>query len=142
MRGDEGIGLKLERQQQSAYLRALAVPEVAKAPGIEAPLDASRRDRRGHDKARRRARAPCGGGARCARALYHRLKSRRGPGKAIIAVASSMLGSIYHMLTNKVPYRDLGADHFDKKSKERIIKGCVRRLEQLGCKVELEQQAA
>jgi transposase len=77
-----------------------------------------------------------------ARALYHRLKTRRGPGKAIIAVASSMLGSIYHMLIKEVPYKDLGADHFDKKSKERIIRGYVRRLEQLGCKVELEQQAA
>ena len=77
-----------------------------------------------------------------ARALFHRLKTRRGPGKAIIAVASSMLGSIYHMLKKEVPYKDLGADHFDTKSKERIIRGCVRRLEQLGCKVELEQQAA
>lgn len=76
------------------------------------------------------------------RAQFHRLKTRRGPGKAIIAVASSMLGAIYHMLTKEVPYKDLGADHFDKKSKERIIRGCVRRLEQLGCKVELEQQAA
>jgi hypothetical protein len=46
------------------------------------------------------------------------------------------------MLTKEVPYKNLGADHFDKTSKERIIRGCVRRLEQLGCKVELEQQAA
>ena len=76
------------------------------------------------------------------RAKDHRLKTRRGPGKAIIAVASSMLGSFYQMLTKDVPSKELGADHFDNKSKERIIRGCVRRLEHLGCKVELQQQAA
>ncbi len=77
-----------------------------------------------------------------ARALFHRLESRRGPGKAIIVVAASLLGAIYHMLSKEVLYNELGADHFDTKSKDRIIRGCVRRLEQLGCKVDLEQQAA
>ena len=52
-------------------------------------------------------------------------------------MASSILGSVYYMLTQEVPYKELGADHFDKKSKDRIIRGCVRRLEQLGCKVDL-----
>lgn len=75
------------------------------------------------------------------RALFNRLKSRRGPGKAIIAVAASMLGAIYHMLRRQVSYRDLGGDHFDKKSKERIIQGCLRRLKHLGCEVSLQQAA-
>lgn len=75
------------------------------------------------------------------RAQFHRLKSRRGPGKAIIAVAASMLGAIYHMLRKEVPYKDLGADHFEKKSKDRIIQGCLRRLKHLGCEVELKQAA-
>jgi len=39
------------------------------------------------------------------RAQVHRLKSRRGPGKAISAVAASMLGAIYYMLNEAVPYR-------------------------------------
>lgn len=76
-----------------------------------------------------------------ARAQFHRLKSRRGPGKAIIAVAASMLTAIYHMLRKEVPYRDLGADHFEKRGKERIIQGCLRRLKHLGCEVELKQAA-
>jgi transposase len=75
------------------------------------------------------------------RAQFYRLKSRRGPGKAIIAVAASMLGAIYHMLRKEVPYKDLGADHFKKKGKERIIQGCLRRLKHLGCEVELKQAA-
>ena len=45
-------------------------------------------------------------------AQYLRLCSRRGPQKAICAVAASMLTAIYHMLTNGTLYQDLGADHF------------------------------
>jgi len=77
-----------------------------------------------------------------ARALSHRLETRRGQGLAIIAVAASMLGAIYRMFSKEVPYQELGADPFDKRSKDRINRGCVRRLEQLGRKVDLEQQAA
>ena len=44
-----------------------------------------------------------------ARALFHRLESRRGPGKAIIAVAASMLGAIYHILSKEVPSNSSGA---------------------------------
>ena len=75
------------------------------------------------------------------RAKFYRLKARRGPGKAIIAVTASMLGAIYHMLSKHVPYKDLGAEHFEQKSKEKIIQGCVRRLKHLGCEVELKQAA-
>ena len=76
------------------------------------------------------------------RAKFYGLKSRRGPGKAIIAVAASMLVANYHMLQRGVPYRDLGADHFvESHGKERIARGCVRRLEHLGYKVELHEAA-
>jgi transposase len=75
------------------------------------------------------------------RAQYFRLRGRRGPGKAIVAVASSMLGAIYNMLKKEVPYKDLGADHFEKRGKEQIIRGCLRRLKHLGCEVELKQVA-
>jgi transposase len=37
--------------------------------------------------------------------------------KAICAVAASMLTRIYHMLKNGTKYKDLGADHFDRRSK-------------------------
>jgi transposase len=50
------------------------------------------------------------------RAQFLRLKSRRGPKKAILAVAASML-TAYYMLKDGVDYRDLGADHFDRRDK-------------------------
>ena len=41
--------------------------------------------------------------------------SRRGPKKAICAVAASMLTAIYHMLKDGTEHQDLGADHFDRR---------------------------
>jgi transposase len=75
------------------------------------------------------------------RALFYRLKARRGPGRAIIAVAASMLGAIYHMLRDGVPYRDLGADHFEKRDRQHITGSLVRRLQHLGYQVDLREAA-
>src|SRR5208337_5175684 len=47
------------------------------------------------------------------KAQFNRLKARRGPKKAICAVAASMLTAIYHVLKNGVEHNDLGAGHFD-----------------------------
>jgi transposase len=76
------------------------------------------------------------------RAQFHRLKSRVGPMKAIIAVAASMLGAVFHMLTTGSEYKDLGASHFDRRDQAKLAKRLVRRLEGLGLKVTVEQQAA
>src|SRR5215217_4752914 len=46
-------------------------------------------------------------------AQFRRLVRRRGVYKAIIAVAHSLLVIIYHMLRDKRPFTDLGADYFD-----------------------------
>jgi transposase len=50
-------------------------------------------------------------------AQFHRIRSRRGPKKAIIAIAASMLSAIYHMLKDGTMYQDLGANHFDSGKK-------------------------
>jgi transposase len=71
------------------------------------------------------------------RAQFLRIKSRRGAKKAIMAVAASMLTACYFMLRDRVPFRDLGAKHFDRHDARRTIGRLVRRLENLGCKVEL-----
>jgi transposase len=42
-------------------------------------------------------------------AQYHRLRSRRGPKKAIGAVASSLLTTAYHMLKSGTLYQDPSA---------------------------------
>jgi transposase len=70
-------------------------------------------------------------------ALYHRLARRRGKYKAALAVAHSVLVSIYHMLRDGRPYADLGADYLDRADVTRIQQHHVRRLQQLGYAVTL-----
>lgn len=74
-------------------------------------------------------------------AQFLRLKSRRGPKKAILAVAASMLTAAYFMLRDGVEYRDLGADHFNRRDKTKAIGRLLRRLQDLGCEVELKHAA-
>jgi len=74
-------------------------------------------------------------------AQYRRLASRRGRKKAAVAVAHSMLESIYHMLKRHVEYQDLGPHHFDTLEPDRLTRYLVKRLENLGHKVTLEPRA-
>jgi len=76
------------------------------------------------------------------RAQYYRLARRRGKNKALMAVAHSMLVALYHVLREKRPFQDLGADYFDQLDTTRIERHHVRRLEQLGFKVDLTPVAA
>jgi hypothetical protein len=76
------------------------------------------------------------------RAQFLRIKARRGAKKAIMAVAASMLQACYFMLRDGVVYRDLGPDHFDRHDKRKAIGRLLRRLENLGCEVEVKTLAA
>lgn len=75
-------------------------------------------------------------------AQYLRLRSRRGPQKAICAVAASILTAVYHILKNGTPYQDLGADHFTRRSPVTQAQRHVRRLQQMGYTVQLTPIAA
>ncbi len=76
------------------------------------------------------------------RAQYYRIARRRGKNKALMAVAHSILVALYHVLRERRPYQDLGADYFDRLDTSRVERHYVRRLEQLGFKVELTPAAA
>lgn len=70
-------------------------------------------------------------------AQFQRLRARRGPKKAIIAVAASMLTAAYYILRDAVPYKDLGSEHFTRRNKEHEVKRLKKRLEGLGFAVEV-----
>jgi transposase len=72
------------------------------------------------------------------RAQFLRLKSRRGPKKAIVAVAASMLTAAYFMLRNGVEYHDLGARYFTERDKTETANRLLRRLRDLGVTVEIK----
>jgi transposase len=72
-------------------------------------------------------------------AQYHRLRGRRGPGKATMAVAHSVLVIAYHVLDQGVAYQELGDDYFQQRqSAEHYQRQLVRQLERLGHQVTLE----
>jgi len=72
---------------------------------------------------------------------YHRLAGRRGKKRAIGAVKHSLLVTVYFMLRDYKPYKDLGADYFDKLNPQHQIRYHVRKLKDLGQKVELSPMA-
>ena len=75
-------------------------------------------------------------------AQYHRLRARRGAKKAVGAVAASILTAAYHMIANGTFYQDLGADHFERRTKPTQIKRLVAKLQSLGYEVEIKPRAA
>ena len=75
-------------------------------------------------------------------AQYHRIARRRGKNRAVLAVGHSVLVIAYHILRDKRPYRDLGADYFDHLDAARIERHHVHRLEQLGYTVTLTPKDA
>lgn len=75
-------------------------------------------------------------------AQYFRLRSRRGPKKAVGAVAASILTAAYHMLKNGTLYQDLGASHFDNRDKGKQVLRLVNRLKNLGFDVQITSIAA
>jgi transposase len=66
------------------------------------------------------------------RAQFQRLRQRRGPKKAVCAVAASMLTAIWHILRDGTVYQDLGADHFHKRSPEQQAHHLARQIAKLG----------
>jgi transposase len=74
-------------------------------------------------------------------AQFFRIKSRRGPKKAIIAVAASMLTAAYYILRDDVDYRDLGSDYFDRIDRTKAATRLVKRLSNLGFTVEIKDVA-
>jgi transposase len=76
------------------------------------------------------------------RAQFLRIKARRGAKKAVVAVAASILQAAFYMLRDGVEYRDLGADHFVRRDKAKVIGRLVRRLGDLGCEIEIKAMTA
>ncbi|HEX6606384.1 MAG TPA: IS110 family transposase, partial [Chloroflexia bacterium] len=69
-------------------------------------------------------------------AQFHRLRQRRGPKKAICAVAASILTAAWHMLRNGTFYQDLGPDHFSRRAQGGRTARLVKQLTALGYTVQ------
>jgi transposase len=71
-------------------------------------------------------------------AQYRRIAARRGKKRALVALGHTILVIIYHILTRRQPYHELGGAYFDQLERERVEQRLVRRLEGLGYSVSLQ----
>jgi len=71
-------------------------------------------------------------------AQYRRIAARRGKKRALIALGHTILVIIYHILTERKPYHELGGTYFDQRERAQVERRLVRRLERLGYNVSLQ----
>ena len=74
-------------------------------------------------------------------AQYARICARRGPNRALMAVAHSMIVVGFCLIKYGLEFKDLGADFFDRRNREHATRRAVKRLNSLGYEVHLERAA-
>lgn len=72
---------------------------------------------------------------------FRRMRSRLGAPKAITATAHKLARIFFHLWKNGDTYQDLGADYYEQKYKDRVLKNIKKRAQQLGFKITLEPLA-
>jgi transposase len=75
------------------------------------------------------------------RTLYGRLKGRRGHKKAVVATGHQILEIAYYVMRDGATYRELGADYFHRRDRERTARRHVKQLEALGYLVTVQPAA-
>ena len=75
-------------------------------------------------------------------AQYSRLMIRRGKNRAKMAVAHSLLIAIYYIIRNRVPFKDLGEDYYNRFNTESKINMYIKKLASLGVDVSVDTKPA
>lgn len=68
-------------------------------------------------------------------AFLRRMKAKIGSPKAITATAYKLAKLIYRMLSQKVPYSDIGQDYYEQQHKDRLLRNLRRKAAILGCEL-------
>ena len=71
------------------------------------------------------------------RRKYESLVGRRGKKRALIAVGHKILIAAYHIIKDKVAYKDLGYDYVDARRKTNQVQSYLDKLRNLGVSVEI-----
>jgi transposase len=65
-------------------------------------------------------------------AFMRRMRAKLGMPKAITATAHKLARIVYRMLKYGKPYTDVGADYYERRYRERVLKGLQRRAAEMG----------
>lgn len=68
-------------------------------------------------------------------AYYRRMRSKFGPTKATTATAHKLAIILYTMLKNKVSYNELGAEYYEQKYQERVLRSLEKKARSIGYKI-------
>ena len=71
-------------------------------------------------------------------AYYRRMRAKLGAPKAITATAHKLSRIFYHLWKNGESYLDPGADYYEQRYKERVLKNIKAKAKQLGYAITLE----
>lgn len=71
------------------------------------------------------------------RKKYESLIGRRGKKRALIAVGHKILIAAYHIIKDKVAYKDLGYDYIDSRKRKNQVQSYLDKLRNLGVEVEI-----
>jgi transposase len=65
-------------------------------------------------------------------AYCRRMRARQGPKAAIVATAHKIARIVYHLLTHRTPFRDLSAEDYEQRARERDLTNRRKRAAKLG----------
>lgn len=71
-------------------------------------------------------------------AFYHRTAARRGKRKALVAVMHKLAKVIWHVLHDRMSYRDLGGDYLTRRDPQRAMRRMVREANALGMTIRFD----
>lgn len=72
-------------------------------------------------------------------AFYRRMSIRKGPQKAIMALAHHMIAVVHQVLSREEEYIELGGSYYDQRNKPRTVAKLVKRLQNLGFEVDVRE---
>ncbi len=76
------------------------------------------------------------------RSKYDSLVGRRGKKRALIAIGHKILIAAYHILQDKVAYKELGEEFLQELRKEKQIKRHIQLLKEMGVEIEKKNKVA
>jgi len=72
------------------------------------------------------------------RSKYESLVGRRGKKRALIAVGHKIIIATYHILKEKIPYKDLGYNYLGERKKKNQVQSYIDKLKNLGVEIQIQ----